>query len=108
MWPDINETDTHNISLTKEQQDADKHLCPLPYEVARRAIEMYTLPGELVFTPFAGIGTEVIESIKLGRKAVGGELKAEYFAQAVRNAESSIVDSQQMTMFDLDKLKVVV
>lgn len=106
LWPDINETDTHNISMTKEQQDSDKHLCPLPYAIARRAIEMYTLPGEVVFTPFLGIGTELIESVKLNRKGVGIELKPEYFVQAGKNIENAVIDSMQIPMFDLDMMKV--
>lgn len=101
MWPDINETDVMRSQWTKEQENADKHLCPLPYTIARRAIEMYTLPGETVFTPFLGIGTEAVEAVKLGRKAIGIELKPEYFLQAVENVENAVKDSNQLSFYDM-------
>jgi DNA modification methylase len=104
IWPDVSESDTLQ-KMHKDDEDADKHLCPLPRSIARRAIELYTLPGELVFTPFAGIGTEIDAALRLDRKAVGIELKAEYFLQAGRNAENAIKESQQMAMFDLESLK---
>jgi hypothetical protein len=106
VWPDINEPDTLHNNFTNDEEDADKHLCPLPKEIARRAIELYTLPGETVFTPFAGIGTEVDAALRLNRKAIGIELKPEYFMQAVKNADLAIMESQQMTLFDLEALKV--
>lgn len=104
MWPDINETDVLYRG-NKEQENSDKHLCPLPYTIARRAIEMYTLPGEVVFTPFAGSGTEVDQAIRLHRKAIGIELKPEYFMMSVQQAEKAVKESQQMTLFDLEALK---
>lgn len=107
MWPDINETDVLRSQWTKEQENADKHLCPLPYTIARRAIEMYTLPGELVFTPFFGIGTEVVEAVKLGRRGAGIELKPEYFIQGVKNVENAVKDSQQISMLDIWNLEAM-
>lgn len=106
IWPDIRETDVMRSQFTSEQNDEDKHLCPLPRSIARRAIELYTLPGETVFTPFAGIGTEVDAAIRLNRKAIGIELKPEYFVQAVSNAELCIKETQQLTLFDLEMLRV--
>lgn len=107
MWPDINETDVLRSQWTKEQENADKHLCPLPYTVARRAIQMYTNPGETVFTPFLGIGTEVVEAVKLRRQGIGIELKPEYFMQAVTNIENAVIDSQQYSMFDMFDLEAI-
>ncbi len=101
MWPDINETDVLRSQWTKDQENADKHLCPLPFTIARRAIEMYTLPGETVFTPFLGIGTEVVEAIKLGRKGIGIEIKPEYFIQAGKNVDNAVTDSQQISMYEM-------
>lgn len=101
IWADISESDTlQNVFRgNKEAEDADKHLCPLPRSIARRAIELYTLPGELVFDPFAGSGTSLDQAIRLGRKAIGIELKPEYFLQAGRNLEIAISESQQLSMF---------
>lgn len=108
VWPDINEPDTlPNPFQNNDQEDADKHLCPLPIEIARRAIELYTLPGETVYTPFLGIGTEVVQALKLGRKAIGCELKPEYFMQAVRNSEKVVAENQQTNFFDLANLEYI-
>lgn len=98
VWWDITESDTLQ-KLTKEEEDADKHLCPLPQSIARRAIEMYTNPGELVFTPFLGIGTEVNEAIKLNRKGIGIELKAEYFLKAGDNLSKTSNSVEKVAMF---------
>lgn len=105
VWFDITESDVLP-AMNKVNEDADKHLCPLPRSIARRAIEMYTLPGETVFTPFAGIGTEIDAAIRLGRKAIGIELKPEYFIQADANADKAVKECTQMTLFDLNKLAV--
>lgn len=108
VWPDINEPDTlPNPFANNDAENADKHLCPLPVEIARRAIELYTLPGETVYTPFLGIGTEAVKALELGRKAIGQELKPEYFMQAARNCEAAVAKSQQMSFFDLANLEYI-
>jgi superfamily II DNA or RNA helicase len=107
VWPDITESDTLQNPFHKaDEADADKHLCPLPLSIARRAIELYTLPGEIVLTPFAGIGTEIDQAIRLNRKAIGIELKPEYFMQAAKAADKAVFESTQMTLFDLEAFKV--
>lgn len=106
VWPDINEPETlKNPFVGRDDEDADKHLCPLPLETVRRCIELYTLPGELVFDPFIGIGTVADQAIRLGRKVVGIELKPEYALQAIRNADKAIAESKQMTLFDIGLLE---
>ena len=99
LWPDISESDTLR-AMHKEDEDADKHLCPLPKSIARRAIELYTVPGEIVFTPFLGSGTEVDQALRLGRRAIGIELKPEYFMMAAKNATDALREKQQPTLFD--------
>jgi len=87
-WLDIKETDTLNgIKGLKAARGADdtKHICPLQLEVVARLIRLYTNPGEIVFSPFAGIGTEGHEAIRLGRRFYGCELKTEYHQAACRN-----------------------
>jgi DNA modification methylase len=105
MWPDINETDimykNRGQSDFRESEDADKHLCPLPRTIARRAIELYTLPGEVVFTPFMGIGTEADAALRLGRKAIGIELKPEYFMQSIKNIALAVEEDRQVSMWDM-------
>ena len=94
-WDDIQETDTLNTKVAKSEDDT-KHICPLQLEVIRRCVLLYTNPGEIVFSPFAGIGSEGFMSIggkspKTGRtirdarRFYGCELKSEYFDQARKN-----------------------
>lgn len=85
-WGDINETYTLNVRGTKGENDT-KHICPLQLQVINRLIRLYTNPGEVVFSPFAGIGSEGYEAIRLGRRFYGCELKPEYHAKAIENLE---------------------
>ena len=81
-------TDNYQDFLNKAQarENADeKHICPLQLDVIERCVDLWTNPGELVLSPFAGIGSEGYSSIKLGRKFVGIELKQSYFDVAVKN-----------------------
>lgn len=87
-WGDVRETDTLNGERGKRAArgaDDTKHICPLQLEVISRLVRLYTNPGEVVFSPFAGIGSEGYEAVRLGRRFYGCELKAEYHAQAAAN-----------------------
>lgn len=102
-WMDIRETDTLNVKEGRGEQDT-KHICPLQLEVIRRLILLYTNPGEVVFTPFAGIGSEIYMALKLGRRAYGCEIKQEYFDAANKNATRAIAARKSETslpLFDL-------
>lgn len=83
-WWDIRETDTLNVSEGRGEDDV-KHICPLQLGVIARLIRLFTNPGECVFSPFAGIGSEGFEAVRLGRKFHGCEIKPEYIAAAKRN-----------------------
>jgi DNA modification methylase len=83
-WLDIRETDTLNVRGTKGEDDT-RHICPLQLGVIRRLVKLYTNPGEIVFSPFAGIGSEGFVSVDLGRRFYGCELKPEYHKQACKN-----------------------
>jgi hypothetical protein len=83
-WMDIRETDTLNTKPAKSDKDC-KHICPLQLGVIDRLVRMYSNPGEIVFTPFAGISSEMYQSILRGRRAYGCELKDEYVATAKKN-----------------------
>lgn len=88
-WNDIRETDTLNVQGTKGPDDT-KHVCPLQLELIRRLVKLYTNPGEIVFSPFAGIGSEGFCALSLGRRFYGCELKDEYHATALRNLEKAL------------------
>lgn len=106
-WFDVHEPDVLRLPFNgHDDEDSDKHLCPLPLTVLQRPIEMYSLPGETVFTPFSGSGTCLDRAIRLGRKVVGIELKPEYFVLSESNASKAIQERHQMTLFDLDALKI--
>ena len=84
VWMDINPSDTLQYRSAREDKD-ERHICPLQLEVIRRALRLWTRPGDVVLSPFAGIGSEGYEAVKYGRKFVGVELKRSYYEQACRN-----------------------
>lgn len=101
-WSDIRETDTLNVAEGRSEDDT-KHICPLQLGVIERLVKLYSAPGEVVFSPFTGIGSEGYISVKLGRRFYGCELKNEYHLAALKNlerAEKLAVDSER-TLFDM-------
>lgn len=92
VWTDIDPSDTLQYRSAREHDD-ERHICPLQLQVIRRGIDLWTNPGDVVASPFAGIGSEGVVAIEMGRKFVGAELKASYFGQAAQNlrdAESAL------------------
>lgn len=83
VWMDINQTNTLNVKMAKEEKD-EKHLCPLQLDLIERAIVLWSNPGDVVLSPFAGIGSEGYMSVKLNRKFIGIELKESYYRQAIK------------------------
>ena len=96
VWMDINPSDTLQSSSAKEDKD-ERHICPLQLGVIRRGINLWTNPGDIVLTPFMGIGSEAVVALQLGRKAIGIELKQSYYKQAVRNCAGT----QEFEQLDL-------
>ena len=88
----IRETDVLNVAAARESDD-ERHLCPLQLGVIERAVKLWSNPGDTVFSPFAGIGSEGYQSLKLNRKFIGIELKKSYWDYACRNLAS--VDAVQ-------------
>ncbi len=80
----IRETDVLNVAVARDDRD-ERHIAPLQLGVIERAVKLWTNPGDLVFSPFAGIGSEGYVSLKHGRRFVGVELKNSYFDTACRN-----------------------
>lgn len=88
VWMDIDPSDTLQYRSAREDED-EKHICPLQLEVIRRALTMWSNPGDTVLSPFAGIGSELVTAIEMGRRAVGAELKTSYYRQAAKNCEAA-------------------
>jgi len=99
VWDDINQTDTLNYRLAREDND-ERHICPLQLGVIERAVMLWSNPGELVFTPFCGIGSEVYQSVKCGRRGLGIELKRSYWEQSVEFLRTLDHELKQKTLFD--------
>lgn len=87
VWMDIQRTDVLNAKIASADED-EKHLAPLQLEVIRRAVQLWSNPGDLVYTPFLGVGSEAFVAVQTGRRAEGVELKPEYFEWAVRNVRA--------------------
>lgn len=98
VWMDIDQGDTLNFRIAREEQD-EKHLCPLQLPVIQRLIHLYTNPGDVVFTPFLGVGSELYQALKMGRKGIGFELKESYYQQASKNIEIAIELTKQGELF---------
>lgn len=84
IWDDINQGRTLNKLPARDEND-EKHMCPLQLDVIERCIHLWTNPGDLVFSPFTGIGSEGYCAVKMGRRFVGAELKPQYWELAVQN-----------------------
>ncbi len=98
VWMDINPSDTLQYRSAREDED-ERHIAPLQLEVIRRGLRLWSNPGDTILSPFAGIGSELYVALQEGRKAVGAELKASYFMQAVRNLQS-VCNERQIGLFD--------
>lgn len=92
-WNDIRETDTLNVKEGRGDDDV-KHICPLQLQVIDRLVRLYSNPGEIVFSPFTGIGSEGYTALKLGRRFYGCELKDEYVSAATSNLENAIKERE--------------
>lgn len=98
IWDDIDPGDTLQRTSAREEDD-EKHICPLQLEVIRRCLALWSNPGDVVLSPFAGIGSEGVEALRWGRRFVGFELKQSYFEQACANLRAVVAESDQMEMF---------
>lgn len=98
VWFDINPSDTLQFRSAREDDD-QRHICPLQLTVIRRAIELWTNPGDVVFSPFTGIGSEGVVAIEEDRRFIGAELKESYYNQARRNMENAVKSSKSNGLF---------
>lgn len=100
VWRDIVQTDTLNVAVARVSQD-EKHLCALQLGAIKYLIQWYSNEGEIVFDPFAGIGSVPYEAVKLKRMGLGIELKEQYFKWAVKNCLDAERIVGQRTLFDV-------
>jgi superfamily II DNA or RNA helicase len=94
VWMDINPSRTLQKESARDEKD-ERHICPLQLDVIERGIQLWSNPGDLVLSPFAGIGSEGHVAIKTGRRFVGFELKDSYWRQASKNLEAAEKEAKQ-------------
>lgn len=97
VWMDINQTRTLQYRGGREPDDIS-HISPLQLDVIERCIDLWSNPGEVIFTPFGGISSEVWAAVNMGRKGLGIELKKSYWIQGIKNLETAGKSSE--TLFD--------
>lgn len=101
VWMDIKQSNTLNAKAARTEKD-ERHIVPLQLDTIEKCINLWSNPGDIVFSPFAGIGSEIYQALKMGRKGIGIELKDSYFNQAVINCKSieEECSSSQMSIFE--------
>ena len=100
VWHDVNRMLT--LNSTQSQRAQTMHVCPLQFDIVDRLIVRYTNPGDLVYDPFAGIGTVPLRALKLGRRGAGAELNAGYFLDSVKYLEAQEREHDMPSLFDLE------
>jgi DNA modification methylase len=95
VWFDISQTRTLNYRDARDDDDV-KHICPLQLDVIERALELWSAPNDLVFSPFLGVGSEGYCAVKMGRRFIGSELKPSYFDQAVKNLADAKLETRDL------------
>jgi DNA modification methylase len=98
VWMDINPSDTLQYRSAREDQD-ERHIAPLQLEVIRRALKLWSNPGDTIYSPFGGIGSEGYVALQEGRRSIAAELKRSYYEQNVANLRS-VAESKQVGLFD--------
>jgi len=98
VWMDINPSNTLQHRSARDHKD-ERHICPLQLDVIHRGVQLWSLPGDTVLSPFGGIASEGYEAVKMGRKFVGIELKESYYRQAVKNLRSAEAERVEQDLF---------
>jgi DNA modification methylase len=99
VWSDINQSRTLNGRLAREESDT-RHICPLQLDVIERCMQLWTTDGDVVLSPFTGIGSEGVVSLQMRRKFVGIELKESYFEAACKFLAAEEKKNAQPSLFD--------
>lgn len=101
VWMDIRQSNTLNAAMARSERD-ERHVCPLQLDVIHRCLQLWSNPGDVVLSPFAGIGSEGVGALRLDRKFIGFELKPEYFEVACRNLRIEEKNQSVPTLFDME------
>jgi hypothetical protein len=88
VWMSVNQTNVLTVQAARDARD-ERHLCPLQLDVIERALIMWSNPGDVILSPFMGIGSEGVMSLNLGRRFIGIELKESYWRQSVKNLDAA-------------------
>lgn len=99
VWMDIDYGNTLQGFRNGRDEKDEKHICPLQLGTIERLIHLYSNKGDTVLTPFMGIGSEAYQAVKMGRKAIGFELKESYFSVAKSNVQSAVKEKAQISMY---------
>jgi len=100
VWMDTRETEVLNTKIARDDE-AEKHLCPMPLDLTERVVLQYTNPGETVYSPFMGVGSEGYVSLRRGRRFIGTELKDSYFRQAVKYLREAEAEALAPKLFEV-------
>ena len=107
VWMDIDYGNTLQGYRNGKSEKDEKHICPLQLDTIKRAIHLYSNDGDVVFTPFMGIGSEVYQAVKIRRKAIGFELKESYYDLAKKNMETLMIEKSQTDFIEKPILQEV-
>lgn len=99
VWMDINYSNTLQGFRNGREENDEKHICPLQLDTIERLIHLYSNKNDTVLTPFMGIGSEVYQAVKMGRKGIGFELKSSYYDLAKKNLKDLIETKRQLVIF---------
>lgn len=97
VWMDINPSNTLQYMAARNEKD-ERHICPLQLDVIHRGIQLWSNPNDIIFTPFMGIGSEIYEAVRMGRRGLGFELKESYYDLAKKNMQSIVKSKSQLTL----------
>lgn len=98
VWMDINQSNTLNIAVARNDKD-EKHICPLQLDTIARCLELWTNENDIVLDPFVGIGSVGHQALKAKRRFIGVELKTSYYQQAIKNLERIEFEQKQLKLF---------
>ena len=105
-WMDIDQTDVLNARLVRKDEEGEKHICPLQLGLISRLIGEYTRPGDVVHSPYGGIGSEGYTAVRMGRKAILSELKPTYWQYSVKLVKELELELTQVDLFSLAGLQL--
>lgn len=100
VWMDIDQGNTLSYMQARDSND-ERHICPLQLDVIERCIELWSNPGDVVLSPFAGIGSEGYVAVTRGRRFIGVELKPSYYEVAVKNLHAAEMETERVSIFDI-------